>query len=93
MCVVCPVALAVERNYQRQIPIPYSTIAAMEQVLELPDPVNYHWEAGGLVIRNEGTREEFLQSSWSVLVPYTSLVHFLPITCSVLSAYSVAPEV
>ncbi len=68
MCVVCPAPLASERNLQRQIPIPDSTITDMEQRLELPDPGRHHWEEQGLVIRNEGTRDEFLQSAWSVHV-------------------------
>lgn len=66
LCVVCPAPLAVKRNLSRQIPIPQSTITSMEQRLELPDPGKHNWERSRLMIRNEGTKEDFLLTAWSV---------------------------
>ena len=46
------------------IPIPHSTIERMEQRLELPDPVNHHWEQRSIVISSESDREQYLKNAW-----------------------------
>lgn len=52
------------------IPIPHSTIERMEQRLELPDPVNHHWEQRSIVISSESDQEQYLKNAW-----YTKKVH------------------
>ena len=64
VCVNCTTSVAVERNSKRMIPILHSTVERMEQRLELPDPVNYHWEQRSIVISSESDREQYLRNAW-----------------------------
>ena len=66
LCVCCDVSLAQERNKQRQIPIPNSTIIDMEQSLELPDSSKYQWEKKSCVLFNNSQRDDFLTEARSV---------------------------
>ena len=36
----------------------------MEQRLELPDPVNHHWEQRSIVISSESDQEQYLKNAW-----------------------------
>lgn len=50
--VTCPLAVALDRNSQRSIPIPESTIVAMDLKMELPKPAVLHWEKLSMLIDN-----------------------------------------
>ena len=63
VCVQCPQSVAMERNMRRPIPIPGSTIEAMERVLELPDPSQHHWERQNIIALNNHEIKDFISTA------------------------------
>ena len=63
VCVQCSLSVAKDRNMKRPIPIPGSTIEAMERVLEVPDPSQHHWEKQSIVALNNHELKEFINTT------------------------------